>query len=141
MTKVVASLSSMGWVTDETFILSYLVSYYILTDGAQSITYQGSLTSLSETYYKYINSPEEMSIAVKNDLENLLSRYFSMVDVETSTKVINKSSKYAVLMYVSVYGESGKLELTKVAEIDTAGLRKVINMNNYGEGTSFLNNF
>ena len=64
MSKTIASLSSMGWVTDENFILSYLVSYYILTDAAQSISYQGNLTSLSETYYKHINNPDEMSIAV-----------------------------------------------------------------------------
>ena len=43
MAKVVASLSEQAWITDSAKILNNLMSYYILTDSAQSVMFQDKL--------------------------------------------------------------------------------------------------
>lgn len=138
MTAVIASLSEQGWISDSYKILNNTVSYYILTDAAQSLMFEGNLISLPETYYKYINQPVEMASAVKTDLEKMLSRYFSVAEVNTEAKALS-DSKYAILLYAAAVTEDGtRIELSKVVEISTTGLRKIIEVNNYGDGISYL---
>ena len=138
MVAVVPSLSEQGWISDSYKILNNTVSYYILTDAAQSLMFEGNLISLPETYYKYINQPVEMASAVKTDLEKMLSRYFSVAEVNTEAKALS-DSKYAILLYAAAVTEDGtRIELSKVVEISTTGLRKIIEVNNYGDGISYL---
>lgn len=138
MGKVIGSLSEQGWITDSSKILNSVVSYYILTDSAQSLVFQNNLINLPQTYYLYINDPDAMSAAIKTDLDKLISRYFQSVDVTTEVKPLS-DSKYAILLYVSVIDdENTKIDLSKVVEINTTGLRKVIEVNNYGDGLQTL---
>ncbi len=140
MTKVIPSLSEQGWITESKKILNNLVSYYILTDAAQSLAYQNNLINLPETYYKYINDPDGMASAVTRDLESLLSRYFQMVDVETEAKDLG-DSRYAILIYASVVDETNtKIELSRVTQIDSTGLRRIVEINNRGDARTLLVN-
>lgn len=140
MTKVIPSLSENGWITESKKILNNLVSYYILTDAAQSLAYQGNLINLPETYYKYINDPDGMANAVSRDLESLLSRYFQMVDVETEAKDLG-DSRYAVLIYASVVDDAGvRVELSRVTQIDSTGLRRIVEINNRGDARNLMAN-
>lgn len=140
MTKVIPSLSENGWITESKKILNNLVSYYILTDAAQSLAYQGNLINLPETYYKYINDPDGMANAVSRDLESLLSRYFQMVDVETEAKDLG-DSRYAVLIYASVVDDDGvRVELSRVTQIDSTGLRRIVEINNRGDARNLMAN-
>lgn len=140
MTKVIPSLSEQGWITESKKILNNLVSYYILTDAAQSLAYQNNLINLPETYYKYINDPDGMASAVTRDLESLLSRYFQMVDVETETKDLG-DSRYAILIYASVVDDTNtKIELSRVTQIDSTGLRRIVEINNRGDARTLLVN-
>ena len=140
MTKVIPSLSEIGWITESKKILNNLVSYYILTDAAQSLAYQGNLINLPETYYKYINDPDGMANAVSRDLESLLSRYFQMVDVETEAKDLG-DSRYAVLIYASVVDDAGvRVELSRVTQIDSTGLRRIVEINNRGDARNLMTN-
>jgi len=140
MTKVIPSLSEQGWITESKKILNNLVSYYILTDAAQSLAYQNNLINLPETYYKYINDPDGMASAVARDLESLLSRYFQLVDVETETKDLG-DSRYAILIYASVVDETNaKIELSRVTQIDSTGLRRIVEINNRGDARTLLVN-
>lgn len=140
MTKVIPSLSEQGWITESKKILNNLVSYYILTDAAQSLAYQNNLINLPETYYKYINDPDGMASAVTRDLESLLSRYFQMVDVETEAKDLG-DSRYAILIYASVVDETNtKIELSRVTQIDSTGLRRIVEINNRGDARTLLIN-
>jgi len=136
--RTVASLTEEGWVQDSKSILGYVIDYYILSDSAQSITYQGNIINLPNTYYININNPTGMVSSVKSDLDKLLSRYFPIVDVNTEVKEITKK-EYAILLYVSVYDEDGrKIELSKVVELNTSGVKKVFKVNNYGSGLEYL---
>lgn len=136
--KVLPVLSEQGWLNNSKDILAYLISYYILSDAAQSIVFQDNIINLPETYYKNINDPDGMSTGIKTDLDKLLSRYFVNVDVVTQAKELD-SKKYAILLYVSVIDSDNiKHELTKITEINSSGLRQIINMNNYGDGISYL---
>lgn len=138
MTITIGSLSDQGWVQDSKKLLNLAVSYYILTDGGQSLVFQGNLINLPYTYFLYINEPDLMANTVKSDLDKLLSRYFSIVDVETETKLI-REGEYGILLYASVIDDSGvKIELSKVVEMSTEGLKRVIDVNNYGDGKAML---
>lgn len=140
MTAVIASLSEQGWITDSYKILNNIVSYYILTDAAQTLMFNGNLTSLPETYYKYINDPVGMASAMKSDLDKLLSRYFSIAEVETDVKQLS-DSKYGILLHAAAVTDDGtRIDLSKVVEISTSGLRKIIEVNNFGDGLSYLKN-
>jgi len=137
--KVIPSLTQEGWVTNSKDKLAFLLSYYILSDAAQSISFQNNIINLPETYYKNINNPDQMSFDVKNDLDKLLSRYFVNVDIVTEIKEID-NKKFAILIYASVIDDDNiKTELTKITEINSSGLKNIIDVNNYGSGLSYLN--
>lgn len=136
--KVVPSLSDLGWVMDAETMLSLLLGYYILTDGGQSISFQGNLINLPETYYLYINDSTGMAVKMKNDLDTLLSRYFVSVEVETEVKEITES-KHAILLYASVITDDGiKVSLGRLLDMTSSGVSKVVNINNYGDGLAAL---
>jgi len=141
MSTCIPSLSEQGWVTDSSKILNQVISYYILTDNAQSLVFQGNLINLPYTYFQFINDPDQMSTGIKTDLDKLLSRYFEIVEVETSVKQLTES-RYAILLYGAVIdNESNRIEISKVVDINTTGLRKVIDVNNYGDGLAMLSSF
>ncbi len=134
----IPSLTEEGWVTDSLAKLAFIMSYYILTDIAQTIAFQGNIISLPYTYYRYINEPSKMAHTVKQDLENLLNRYFPIVDVIVKAKEKTKK-EYAILIYAAVIDNNGKkYDLTRVAEVNTEGYRRIISMNNYGDGEAYL---
>lgn len=136
--KTVPSLSEQSWVTDSAKILNHLISYYILTDNAQSLVFQDSLINLPYTYYQHINDPESMATAVKSDLDKLLSRYFSIVDVKVQSRQI-EGKKYGIVISAAIVDDDNKrVDLSQVVEINTTGLRNVINVSNYGDGVDLL---
>ncbi len=138
MGKVIGSLSDLGWVDNSETLLSKLLGYYILTDSAQSVIFQNNLINLPQSYYEYINDPQGMATRIKNDLDTLLSRYFSLVEVETEA-VAKTESVYGILLYATVVDDKGiKVNLGKVTEISSTGVTKVININNYGDGLAQL---
>ena len=138
MGKVIGSISDLGWVDNSETLLSKLLGYYILTDSAQSVIFQNNLINLPQSYYEYINDPQGMATRIKNDLDALLSRYFSLVEVETEA-VAKTDSVYGILLYAAVVDDKGiKVNIGKVAEISSTGVTKVININNYGDGLSQL---
>lgn len=137
--KTVASLSEQGWIHDSNKILNNLMSYYILSDSAQSLCFQGNIINLPETYYKYINDPEGMCVGIKQDLDSMLSRYFQLVDVVPMVKSLTNKN-YAILLYVSVIDyDNVKIDLSKVVEFNSGGLRKVIDVNNRGNAVDMFN--
>lgn len=129
----VGSLSDKGWISDDKGTVSYVFSSYMLTDAAQSLLYEGSLISLPYTYYLYINEPDKMASAIISDLARLMGYYFSTVDVKARAKQIS-GSHYSIIMEVSVISETGeRIQLARLMEIDNDDLRKIININNYGD--------
>lgn len=135
---ILPTLTEDGWITNSKSILEYLIEYYILSDAAQSISFQNHITNLAETYYRCINDPDKMAYEMKNDLDKLLSKYFQNVEVETVAKQLT-GNKYAILLYVAVIDEEMiKTELARITEINTSGLRKIIAINNYGDGLNYL---
>lgn len=138
MAAAIGSLSSRGWITDSSVMLSYIISYYILSDSAQSLVFQGNIINLPDTYHNYINDPIGMATGVRTDLERLLSRYYPVVDIETEAKSLS-GNKYGILIYASVVDASNtKIELSRVVQVSTTGLREIIDMNNYGDASSCL---
>lgn len=139
MSIVVPSLSEQGWITSTPRMLEKIISYYITTDGAQSLVFKDRLVNLPTTYFKNINDPDGMERAMSVDLEELLARYFE--DSEVITEVQEKTpSNYGIILSVSVIGKDGvKADLHRVLEMSDSGLRKVINISNYGSARQVLN--
>lgn len=139
MSIVVPSLSEQGWITSTPRMLEKIISYYITTDGAQSLVFKDRLVNLPTTYFKNINDPDGMERAMSVDLEELLARYFE--DSEVITEAQEKTpSNYGIILSVSVIGKDGvKADLHRVLEMSDSGLRKVINISNYGSARQVLN--
>lgn len=138
MSKVIGSLSELGWVENTETILSKLLGYYILTDAAQSVIFQNNLISLPYTYFQYINDPPGMANAVRQDLDKLLGRYFMSVDVEVES-MAKTESIYGIVLYASVIDDKGiRVGLGRVVEMTSTGVSKVIDINNYGDGLAAL---
>ena len=135
----IGSLSDKGWVSEPQAILSYLMACYIQSDIAQTLFFHGNITSLPNTYRQFINDPEKMATAMQSDINNLLSRYFSQVQVQTQAKQTS-GSHYAVILYASVLTEDNeRVELGRVVEMDTSELRRIIEVNNYGDAKNAFN--
>jgi len=136
---VIPSLTQEGWITSSKDTLAYVLAHYILSDAQQSIAYRGNVTNLPETYYLHINDPTAMASAIKSDLERLLGAYFVTSDVVTDVKELT-AKKYAILIYATVIDKDNiKHELTRITEANSAGIRNIIAMNNYGDGLAHLN--
>lgn len=139
-TKVIASLSQDGWVFDSQKRLDYIVSYYILTDNIQSLVFKGNLISLPFTYYNNISDPEAMKVAIKQDLDKLLGRYFQSVDIATTVRKINDTT-YGIAIYAAVIDDEGiKYEISKALSINNSLSSKVVTLNNYGSALDYINN-
>jgi len=138
VTGTIPSLTEEGWVLDSKSILAYNLAHYILSDAAQSIAFHGNIINLSETYYRHMNNPQDMTSAIRTDLERLLGRYFASVDITTEMKEITPKN-FAVLIYASVIdNENIKHELIRVTEANSSNIREVIEMNNYGDAMSYI---
>lgn len=137
-TPTLPSLSDLGWVHDTGVILGKILSLYILTDVGQTVAFQGNLISLPYTYYLHINEPRDMAATVKNDLEKLLGRYFDNYEVETAAKE-TEDKGVTVLIYAHALSPEGeRYSLGKVVEMNTEGVRKTIDISNFGDGLSLL---
>jgi hypothetical protein len=137
----VAALSDQGWVDDDKSILNHLFTCYMLTDAAQSLIFEGNLISLPQTYYRFINEPERMANQVGEDLQSLLGKYFVDVQANALAKEITTKHYAIVLKAAVVTSRNERLELVKVMEIDSHNLRKIIDVNNFGDGEQYLNSF
>lgn len=138
-TGIIPSLTEEGWITSSKDTLTYLIAHYILSDAMQTIAYKGNVINLPETYYKNINDPDGMASGVKSDLERLLGRYFITTDVVTEVKELT-SKQFAILIYASVIDKDNiKHELTRITEANSAGIRNIVEMNNYGDAVNYLN--
>lgn len=133
-----ASLSEQGWISDNRTILANCISNYLNTDAAQSMLFSRNLVSLAQTYFQYINDPDGMASAISSDLNTILSAYFADVDVYAEPKKLTERH-YAISLRVGVISEEGiRYDLARVMEIDTDSLRKIIELNNYGDATTTL---
>lgn len=129
----IGSLSGQGWVDDPPTVLSYVMSCYILTDAAQTVMFGDNVISLANTYHKYINDPDKMAVAVKQDITRLIDRHFPECDVTCRAKEVEDGS-YALLLYATAITSKGeRIELSRVAEVSASNLRRIININNYGD--------
>ena len=138
MATVVPSLSEQGWITNTARMLEKIISYYITTDGAQSLVFKDRLINLPTTYFKNINDPDGMERAMSVDLEEMLARYFEDYEVITEVQE-NTPSESSILLSVSVIGVDGvKADLHRVLEMGDSGLRRVINISNYGSAKQVL---
>ena len=139
--KTIPSLTTKGWIIETKDILEKILSYYILTDNGQSISFANNLINLPYTYFKNINDPEGMKIQIKNDLTTLLSRYFTISDIETKVKK-NTESKFDILIYATIIDDkNNKIELGKILNIEeNYNLKNIISINNFGTGVQIFNN-
>lgn len=134
----IGTLSDQGWVSDPMAMLNYIMSCYMLTDAAQSYAFQNELISLPFTYQLYINDPDKMASAISNDLTMLLTRYFAHADVVCDSKKIT-DSHYAILLKAVIIDDNGiRYDLSKIMELDNNDFRKIIEINNYGDGEAIL---
>lgn len=137
----IGSLSDQGWVSDPAATLNYLLTCYLLTDVGQTLLFKGNVTSLSYTYHLYINEPEQMATAVSSDLTTLLERYFAQVQVRCKSKLIEGATYGILIQAIAITQDGERVELSKVMEISTNNLRKIIHANNYGEASDTFNSF
>lgn len=134
----VLSLSERGYIDATDQMLAKLLSYYILTDAGQTLVFQDNLINLPETYYRHINDPRGMAVAVKEDVTKLLERYFDNVEVVTDVEDKGNTA-VAIMIYAHVLDELGvKVSLGKVLEMDNEGLRKTVDVSNIGDGRGLL---
>lgn len=138
MSKVIPSLSELGWVKDTGNMLSKLLSYYMLTDAGQTISFQNNLTSLPATYFRHLENPDSMAAEMRSDLTKLLERHFDNVEVLSKAKT-DEGKLTTIMLYAHVLDEKGKrVSMGRVLEMDTGGLRKTVDINNIGEGAAYF---
>lgn len=135
---MIPTLSERGYIEDTRLIMAYIMSCYYTTDKKQSLLYNPDLISLPYTYYKHINDPKDLADAINNDISKLLSYYYETVDVETEARITD-SVFATIALYATVIDRDGKkVGIGNLVNFDTKGLGRVIEINNYGDGLSYL---
>jgi len=139
MEKVLPTLDTDGFVKQSQAMIDYLLSYYILTDTAQSLLFKNSLISLPKTYAKYMDDAEGFAKAIKDDLNTLLQKYFKIVDVITSVYKNEITKGYYVIISASVIDDNNhKYDISKVTHIHKSKSLKIFNFNNYGAAKAYV---
>lgn len=141
MQKVLPTLDTDGFVKQGQLMIDYLLSYYILTDGSQSLLFKDSLLSLPKTYAKYMDDADGFARAIRSDLNVLLNKYFKIVDVVAEAYKNEKTKGYYVILSASVMDDNGhKYDLSKVTHISKSRSLKIFNFNNYAMARAYLDN-
>lgn len=140
--KALGSLSDVGWVVDSQILISKLLEYYLYTDTSQSTIFQGNITSLPKTYYEYINRPEAMAGAMKQEFGDMLNRYFDAYQIDADAEPLgDDTSGYAISLFVEAIGDDGrKVNAGRAFELNTNGVKDAIRIANSGEGRDYIKN-
>ena len=139
--RAIASLSDVAWVTDSQTLLTKLIEYYLFTDASQSTVFVNNIRSLPKTYYLNINDPTNMASSIKRELNLLCASYFDSVDVDAYAEPIDKTSTWAVSLFIEAVGEDGvRVNAGKALKINSNGIQDSINIANGGEAVAYVKN-
>jgi len=139
MSKVLPTLDTDGFVRQGQTMLDYLLSYYILTDTAQSLLFKDSLISLPRTYAKYMDDADGFARGIRSDLNILLQKYFKIVDVISEAYKNEKTKGYYVVISASVIDDNNhKYDISKVTDIKNSKSLKIFNFSNYATAKAYI---
>lgn len=138
---VVPSLSENGWVTNPAKIIDFIVSYYFLTDEAQTYLFDTNLKSLPATYYRNQNEIERFKRDVKDEITSLLSPHFATIEVNVrSERKVGDENQWVVFISMQATREDGtRYELHKITELENSVTSRVFTFNNFGEAEVVYN--
>lgn len=128
------ALSEDGWVMTDGRQGAILFSQLFLSDYSQTYIYRNEVTSMAWIVATSQGDMNKLNSLTKSSLERYFSRYFKDVVVETKTSSdpVNPS-KYGLTIFLSYTGKDGvHYNLGKMAQIDNDLIKKVVNLNNYG---------
>jgi len=105
------TLSSNGWLTDETLMMGTLFNYFKTSKYNQSTTYFGNISSLPFLIKKYADDLDTLSSQIETSLVNLYGRYYSSSDVIVVISELSADNKTVLKidMEVTTTNVSGKM--------------------------------
>lgn len=141
MDKVLPTLDTDGFVRQGQAMIDYLLTYYILTDTAQSLLFKDSLISLPKTYALHMDDADSFAKAIQSDLNILLHKYFKIVDVQSDAYKNEKTKGYYVVISASVIDDNNhRYDVSKVTYIYKSKSLKIFNFNNYATAKAYVEN-
>lgn len=133
-TKVIATLSTIGYVKDPEQRLDRLMAYYLTSHYSQSTVFRGNIMSLQKQLREYGNDPTELVTRVTDEMTSYLAQEFQGVTVRIRTDIPNKEDPGRINMTVEavVSAEGRNFSLARVVETRNAVIVNIINLNNEG---------
>lgn len=134
MAKVLPTLSTKGFISDENIIMSKLYEYFLTTQNSQSLLYGDDIESYDKIIKNNIVVHKELENDLNNSIYNLYSKYFTDVepDVKLKEHDINGNSVYKVKIEVSCKGKNNTtLTLSKSLTIDNGKISEIAEVLDY----------
>jgi len=134
LAKVLPTLSTKGFISDENIIMSKLYEYFLTTQNSQSLLYGDDIESYDKIIKNNIVVHKELENDLNNSIYNLYSKYFTDVepDVKLKEHDINGNSVYKVKIEVSCKGKNNTtLTLSKSLTIDNGKISEIAEVLDY----------
>ena len=133
--SAVPVLGPEGWQTSSYEAAATLLSHFYLSDKSQSATFPKNVYSFQYILQQYNNDMHGLETALRVNLLNYFSVYFTDVSVEVTVPDSPSSNAEVVINLIAIDKEGSEIRLGKVFEVLDSKIKTVTNINNYGRPT------
>ena len=134
MIKVLPTLTTKGFISDENLMMTKLYEYFLTTQYSQSVLYSGNIESYDKVVKNNVVIQKELENDLHDSIYNIYSKYFT--DVEPMVKLIdhdiNGNSVYKVNIEVTCKGRDGAtLSLSKSLTMNDGKINEIAEVMDY----------
>lgn len=129
----VPTLSTFGWVSNPAEAADFLLVHMFYADKFQTSLYGENVTSIPWVLEETSGSIERTTIAVRQAINNYLSRYYDSVQVNVSTSEedpTNSSSKIRMSLDIKVIDNGIEYQINRLISLVDGRFKEFINLNN-----------
>lgn len=135
-TNSVAHLGLKGWVDDPVVKLDLLLAQSMVAEWSQSNRFRGTITSFPYLVAKFSSDPIAMKKETEAAYQSYIEKYYEGAIVEVGYRDYNDGSgKYDLTLYIEVYVDGKKYDLTRGFEIIDSTFKMITEVSNYGRTT------
>lgn len=136
-TKCVPHLGLKHWVTDPVSMLDLMLAQSMVSEWSQTNQYRGTITSFPYLVAKFGSDPLQMTRETETAYQNYIEKHYegALVTV-TFNDPKDGSGKYELYIYIEVFVDGKKYDLTRGFSIIDSTFKKISEISNNGRTTT-----
>lgn len=131
--KVVPTLSTFSWVKNPAESIDFLLTHMFYADKFQTSLYGNNITSIPWILEETSGSIDQATVAIRQAINNYLSRYYDSVQVNVSTVEENSetsSSKIRMSLEMSIVQDGVEYHVSRLVSLIDGRFKDFISRNN-----------